>query len=821
MSTDNEAEVRVGADTGGVDAKIAGMAKSVAQSLGIIDKAFDVTQTLSVAAGTLIAQAMEKMLASIKEVIQRSVSEYNDLGDAVEHMQHRIGGSSEEVSALKVELESVGLSMGQFEAVAMRLPLVIKQHADDFKKAGVAYKDAEGNLLSTKDTIANIMDYLNKFHAGQERNTAGMALMGRSYQQLADFVELTSDRIKEADEVADHFALTLSEKDVEAADAFGRKTALLASAVSGFYVLIGRALTPALTSLAETMRSIAGVAFKVFQGALVTVAFWVEVVINVVSGLTLVFIGVGESIRLVIRLFGALAEAASTPGLALVHAKEAWQDYKNGMKAIGESIVDNFKNSHQRLTDLANPPQLKDGKKDKPSKGITDTDPAGEAALALAEAKAANAIIKELLAERSADLENQRKNELVDLASYYDQKLEIEQAGLRADMELKKQEIAAKAAKAAEGKDLKAVNAALAEKIKLENDLVVLGLKLNASGVKSGQIKADAIRADNKKIQTEMLGHVKKLTDIELDGEMETIRMRKALGIITDAEEIEHQRNLEARRHTAAMTELEEKKQLAGTTIAEKRALDQQIELLEKQHALKMKKTANDLVLAQRAGWLSVFGTMQTSFASAITSMVMQGTKLRQALGSIFNSIAGEFIQKIIAEPLAAMAMSVIRQSALYTWLFGVKKAEEAAAGTTQMALQKVLGVTGVASNAAIAATAAMASVAAIPFYGWAMAPEVGAATYATAMAFMPSAEKGYDIPAGVNPITQLHEKEMVLPEGPAETLRRLEGNSGGMVLNISAIDAKGVRDFFMDNAHNLAPAMKKIQRQFMGTKRS
>jgi len=51
------------------------------------------------------------------------------------------------------------------------------------------------------------------------------------------------------------------------------------------------------------------------------------------------------------------------------------------------------------------------------------------------------------------------------------------------------------------------------------------------------------------------------------------------------------------------------------------------------------------------------------------------------------------------------------------------------------------------------------------------------------------SAENGYDIPAGVNPITQLHQKEMVLPAAQAEVIRGLAKNTSssgeGMKLTI------------------------------------
>lgn len=70
--------------------------------------------------------------------------------------------------------------------------------------------------------------------------------------------------------------------------------------------------------------------------------------------------------------------------------------------------------------------------------------------------------------------------------------------------------------------------------------------------------------------------------------------------------------------------------------------------------------------------------------------------------------------------------------------------------------------------------------------------PALGVAAAASAVAFgmsqvsaissqqfTPSAEGGFDIPAGVNPVTQLHEKEMVLPKAQAEVIRDLAKGGG------------------------------------------
>ncbi|CAN8141117.1 hypothetical protein THIOSC15_2740002 [uncultured Thiomicrorhabdus sp.] len=109
--------------------------------------------------------------------------------------------------------------------------------------------------------------------------------------------------------------------------------------------------------------------------------------------------------------------------------------------------------------------------------------------------------------------------------------------------------------------------------------------------------------------------------------------------------------------------------------------------------------------------------------------------------------------------------------------------------------------------QSAISAYKAMAG---IPVIG----PALGAASAAAAVAmgmqqvsainsqqFTPSAEGGFDIPAGVNPVTQLHEKEMVLPKAQAEIIRQMANNngSGGAVggssinFNVTATDGQDV----------------------------
>jgi len=127
---------------------------------------------------------------------------------------------------------------------------------------------------------------------------------------------------------------------------------------------------------------------------------------------------------------------------------------------------------------------------------------------------------------------------------------------------------------------------------------------------------------------------------------------------------------------------------------------------------------------------------------------------------------------------------------------------EQTALGKAMFWAQKAIQVATIIVNTEVAAAAAQAGLIAAAGATAAVSGPAGpailaagvaaGAAYATATRVMgyataglvagtaiASAEGGYDIPAGVNPVTQLHEKEMVLPKAQAEVIRGLAANGG------------------------------------------
>ena len=155
---------------------------------------------------------------------------------------------------------------------------------------------------------------------------------------------------------------------------------------------------------------------------------------------------------------------------------------------------------------------------------------------------------------------------------------------------------------------------------------------------------------------------------------------------------------------------------------------------------------------------------------------------------------------------IAIKTWSVIQQVALDTW------------GATQsIAIKTWEGLQWIGIEAAKAAASAWAALEGIPVVGPFIAPAAAAATLAGVLALagdLRSAAGGFDVPAGLNPITQLHAKEMVLPEEYANVIRGLQqqqqgGAKGGgdVHLHVHALDSSDVTRFMQKNKGAVASA--------------
>ena len=230
---------------------------------------------------------------------------------------------------------------------------------------------------------------------------------------------------------------------------------------------------------------------------------------------------------------------------------------------------------------------------------------------------------------------------------------------------------------------------------------------------------------------------------------------------------------------------------------------------------------------------------------------MMNGTLTwKNAMNAIFTELAGAFIQSMITAPMKKYAASLATRLAVKLGFIKTETAAEVAgqaaqtgavvAGETAKTAATGVGVFARISlkimetikSVMMSAWEAMAkTMASIPFP---LNIALGAAAFAGVAGIVgkiASARGGYDIPAGVNPVTQLHEEEMVLPKQHANTIRALGkslssgggigGDGGSSELpvyfspTIQAWDSKDVKRFMKKHGRELAESLSSFNRNF------
>ncbi len=158
-----------------------------------------------------------------------------------------------------------------------------------------------------------------------------------------------------------------------------------------------------------------------------------------------------------------------------------------------------------------------------------------------------------------------------------------------------------------------------------------------------------------------------------------------------------------------------------------------------------------------------------------------------------FEQVMRQIGQSILAEVARTVADMVAKWAAGVATRVLAERAGQAALQEARVAGASLGLATGaatasaqIANFAATAAAGAYAALSQVPLVGPILGAAAAASVFGAVLAFkgmIASAAGGFDIPAGVNPLTQLHAQEMVLPARLANPMRSfLEGYGGGGV---------------------------------------
>lgn len=170
------------------------------------------------------------------------------------------------------------------------------------------------------------------------------------------------------------------------------------------------------------------------------------------------------------------------------------------------------------------------------------------------------------------------------------------------------------------------------------------------------------------------------------------------------------------------------------------------------------------------------------------------------------------FFGQIIAKLAALLGIHIGHEgakTAATTIGATARAAAENTARATTTAAQKIAALAQVMTYSGVAGAAGVASFAGAPWPIDMGAPAFGAAMSAAAKGFgsLASAAGGFDIPAGVNPLTQLHAQEMVLPARLANPMRDMLAGFGSGGPPMAGGHSFSFGDTHIHGAPNMSPA--------------
>lgn len=733
-----------------------------------------------------------------------------EAAENIEKMSQRLGMTAAEAQRWNAVGVQVHMSNQQMSSGFTRLERSMYMAANGGKQQSAAFKQLGIDVMSLKsptDAVIAISEKFKDMPDGPKKTALAMQLMGRAGAQMIPVLNEGKDGLKEMMQVADDTGSVMSDKLVGAGLAVDEQFDQMHLATQGLKNVLFEALAPAIhavvSGLVEMMKGMiasyraGGTVFVIVQ----TLAAGFKVLASVVIAVGGVFAAFAHiAVAAITAVFGpvytlgkALADIASGD------FKGAVADIKNGAHDIGASITSSLsqamgsiKGTGKALAGIWSD-HLPEGKikhvKDENMDGMDLSGPGAggkkkkgkkekDTAKKEAEEKL-RAYLEELNAEQDAAQDD------------YDKKMAIEEQKLAA-------------IKKVYGADSKEYKAELRKKQQMEiehakkmDDIAKQRIE-HQKALGESTINADKDVADARlQIERDRLDADENL------GRISAVQKEQAIAKLQQKElagEIDH----ENRMYEIKVQALRDELALQHIPADQKRQINEQIEQAERDHQNKMRVIVAKGATATAKQEQSIYATTVTKFknmlepiSSGFTNM-LQGMYNRtmtwkQGLLGIADNLVNAWIQKGV-EWVTQWAAQELTKTAATTAGNAMRTASTTAAATTSAATTAAAGMAQVTTNAAVGASGAFAATAPIPFVGPALAPGVAAAALAAILGFgalIASASGGYDIPGGVNPLTQLHEKEMVLPAHIAEPLRAsLKGAGPRMQSPLSAMSS-------------------------------
>lgn len=851
---DNETKVVIGADTGQlasgmkqaetvvdtsaahIQASVQKMSTDIMGSVGRMQAQLKshfemVGSTIHAVTGVIAAvSAIVAGGKMFKEAIDETIKW---TGEAVK-LSKQFGITTEQASILNVALAGTRNTTETASAASSMLTRTMRTNEDAFKKLGVATRDQDGHYRNTFDVMMEVNAQLAKLKTGFDQNTAGMGIYGRRWDEIRGLLRLTSEQYEHAKHRAEELHLIVGPEGVKQMAQYKQAQVDIKEVMHSVEIMVGNAVLPTFIQLGSWFGSIGPQAVEVFKFAMNALA-------SALVGLTMSFIWLYEQTKAIFQMIlqGSEAFARTFHRIMAGDFAGAWAEAKAGFNTMADTgsqafkrVVDAAGNSKEALlkiwglkksdipASMAPEGENYDAKKDKDGKE--------ESRLSFWKSEL------EKWKEAQGDYFREFKQQELE---YWESALKLTKAGSEEQFAVRHEIFQLKKAMA---HDELAVQI---QAFKAESEAALQG---SQERISIAQREAELIKSkygaqskeyaamlrEIERLQREYEADQRRRADIQaeqyrdlgkiaVDIERDKVAHLHNIGAMSDSQQIQEQKALLDQEFALDKTAMEAKLANARQGSIEELQLYNQLEVANARHAQSMTRLNQQAAAAATKPWRDMITSITSGFADAITNMIMYGGRFGDFMRKLAIMVVGEMVGAFVR-----MGMQWVSEQIMMT-LFGqtqeqARASARAAAAAQQLGITKATNIDLVLSQTAVASMGAASAMAAIPIIGPALATAAAEEMTALGMEYlaMASAAGGYDIPQGVNPVTQLHQKEMVLPANLAEKVRNMtdtpqQAVSTNVNFHVSAIDAKSVKKFFREHGQALASSLGAQQRNF------
>ncbi len=699
----------------------------------------------------------KQALEVLQEAFEKTAGKAMEFGLETSKFAAMMGSSTEHAAGLSAALNSVGVSLQEYEQLAMRMEMRLKTQEGAFNSLGMATRDSSGALMQGEALMQSAIATMQQYKVGTDQNEFALQVFGRRAQDIYDIMR--ANRVEQQGYIDDMKALGVnindtSQASVEQEAALGR----LKQMWTDLEIAIGQQLMPLMIDLFRFMHDVGlpalqevGAAFKFVIDNVVWLATTIDEIARIIS------IPIGGIIDLLVEL-GIVAWDILTLNFKniLSDAQAGWEGMRREIKEQLDGISADeaaYKATHDAL--YGNKP------KEEPTPNIyakggnkSYVDPAAAKKAAEEARKLADLTAQgeEKLALDKIKREEQMDAGLVSLGKTTNDELEGQQMALETRKFEIQQSFLLKKIAADKGN-------VLAEK-KDQDQLEQLQITHETT---LDKIHIDALQRRMALEKQETQEYIAEQSNRVTNG-IAAIEQEYRQHLISYQERDQLEKNLTVTVYTQTLARLDaELLTLTKGTKAWEDAYKQRAKIAQ-DFAKEMQKLNTQTYNDENEKWKTLSANIRSSFNSALNGLLLGTLSWRQALGQVIDSIANSFLQ---------MGEKIVED-----WI------------TTQiekMIISKTTSVTSaeseIAANAAVAGSGAYAATAVIPFIGPELAPAAAATAYMGALSFgsLAVAEKGMVLDR--DRLVSAHKEEMILPSNISNGLTNLiknGGNTGG-----------------------------------------